>query len=132
MYLFAIIFHLYFDLIPFLQPRSCRHPIVLDHHHCLLEAERAEPRNEVHEAAAGQRRQGNDEHVGGVLPDGSRNGLRGRSYPDDQGYVSSVVYSGGGPSIPVSYYPPAGAQYPSIPLNFERLFLGCIEADLCK
>ena len=126
MYLFAIIFHLYLDLIPFLQPRSCRHPIVLDHHHCLLEAERAKPRNEVHEAAAGQRRQGNDEHVGGVLPDGSRNGLRGRSYPDDQGYVSSVVYSGGGPSIPVSYthiiLRQAGRP------NCRGLVLGCIEA----
>ena len=38
----------------------------------------------------------------------------------------------GGGSIPLSQYPPARVQYPSIPSNFERFVLGCIEADFCK
>ena len=50
------------------------------------------------------------------------------------GTFNSAVYSGeGAPGIPVSQYPPAVSQYPSIlgRPNFGGLVLGCIEADFC-
>ena len=41
------------------------------------------------------------------------------------------LFRWGVPSIPVSQYPPAGKQYPSL-LRHGGLVLGCIEADYCK
>ena len=68
----------------------------------------------------------NEQHFAEILPIGRRVADR-RVKSATPGRSATA-----GPSIPVSQYLPAEAQYSSFPPNFERLVLCCIEADFCK